>query len=692
MYDITEIEKIVSNVIEVTLEHENIVKKMIRSDKNYESGYPNYNPVYRRSVELEEEMEVHMEAKHFPFKLFKSKAPNENPEEYAYRIAQFQPVTKPFMNRAFRTINRIWNESNYTINWKDNESHQYFTKTYPKHKSIIAFFRSLVTKFKLKDPNGVIVIKPRVLPTIQDQDGNLKADQSAKIEPVAVLYESCQVINFLEDQYALIELKEKSLVTFGTTQVREGRIFEFYDENKIWKITQVGKKVDYTFTFDIYYEHALGVLPVTKLKGEPCNDEDNIIYESYLMPAIPNLNIALYNHNTLEMSITNDAFPQRWEYVDPCNYEGCEGGWIVYDKENDKKAHCPNCKGTGHTERHSPMGVKQVYIGDRLTQGAEGLSMPPAGYIAPDTATLEFRHSKYLKDVEQAFAFLNIDVSNSDVKGTENTALGKKIDREELFSFLLLISDEQFDLLSWTIDLSGKMRYGNFEIPEITKPIDFSIRSNEELIEEMVAAKEALVPDIVIQKQLKEYALSRFNTSKEVTKFLDIVFKTDRLLTLTQEDIVLQKTTGSVLTWEIILHTSIYTFLEQSIIEDEKFLEKDFKDQKKLLEQKAKDKEKEIKKESSLSVDNILNKANGEPIETPVDIEAEAKANLKGSVGGVQGILAIQMQVSQGVTDYESAVTLLFEIYGFDDATARKMLGSKDKLLKANANAPADNS
>lgn len=140
------------------------------------------------------------------------------------------------------------------------------------------------------------------------------------------------------------------------------------------------------------------------------------------------------------------------------------------------------------------------------------------------------------------------------------------------------------------------MRYVKFEDPDITKPLgDFSIRSTEELIEEMVAAKEAMVPDIVIQKQLKEYALSRFNTSKDVAKFLDIVFKADRLLTLTQEEIVLQKTTGSVLTWEIILHTSIYTYLEQLIMEDEKFLEKDFKDQKELLEKKAKEKEAEIK-------------------------------------------------------------------------------------------------
>lgn len=72
---------------------------------------------------------------------------------------------------------------------------------------------------------------------------------------------------------------------------------------------------------------------------------------------------------------------------------------------------------------------------------------------------------------------------------------------------------------------------------------------------------------------------------------------------------------------------------------------------------------------------------------TPVDVEAQAKANLKGSVGGVQGILAIQLQVSQGVTDYDAGLAILFEIYGFDDATAKRILGDKSILdAKLNEN------
>lgn len=56
-------------------------------------------------------------------------------------------------------------------------------------------------------------------------------------------------------------------------------------------------------------------------------------------------------------------------------------------------------------------------------------------------------------------------------------------------------------------------------------------------------------------------------------------------------------------------------------------------------------------------------------------IRAESQARLKGTVGGVQGILAIQQSVSQGTTQYEAGVEILIDIYGYTDEKARKILG-----------------
>jgi len=57
--------------------------------------------------------------------------------------------------------------------------------------------------------------------------------------------------------------------------------------------------------------------------------------------------------------------------------------------------------------------------------------------------------------------------------------------------------------------------------------------------------------------------------------------------------------------------------------------------------------------------------------------QLEAQAKLRGSVGGVQGILQIQKSVVDGLTSFQSAVTMLIEIYGFKTEVAIQLLGSK---------------
>ena len=65
------------------------------------------------------------------------------------------------------------------------------------------------------------------------------------------------------------------------------------------------------------------------------------------------------------------------------------------------------------------------------------------------------------------------------------------------------------------------------------------------------------------------------------------------------------------------------------------------------------------------------------PAELIVDDKtAEAQASLKGSVGGVSALLSIQQSFANGLTDYDSAITMLKVIFGYDDKTAKDLLGA----------------
>jgi len=63
----------------------------------------------------------------------------------------------------------------------------------------------------------------------------------------------------------------------------------------------------------------------------------------------------------------------------------------------------------------------------------------------------------------------------------------------------------------------------------------------------------------------------------------------------------------------------------------------------------------------------------GESVE---NTNSEAQATLRGSVGGVTGILSIQEKVSQGITEYNSAIAILKTIYGFTQEEAEAILGT----------------
>jgi hypothetical protein len=97
-----------------------------------------------------------------------------------------------------------------------------------------------------------------------------------------------------------------------------------------------------------------------------------------------------------------------------------------------------------------------------------------------------------------------------------------------------------------------------------------------------------------------------------------------------------------------------------------------------------------IKETDILTVKEMLETGvvseSGEPVAT--DKEAEARAQLKGSAGGVQGIIQIQQSVAQGLTDRGSAIALLELIYGFSSDESTRLLGSVQEGVQAPVQAP----
>ena len=79
-------------------------------------------------------------------------------------------------------------------------------------------------------------------------------------------------------------------------------------------------------------------------------------------------------------------------------------------------------------------------------------------------------------------------------------------------------------------------------------------------------------------------------------------------------------------------------------------------------------------------VDGVVDNSSNEDVVQVSPETLAAQSSLRGSVGGVQGVLSVQQSVSQGLTDYESAITILMEIYGFNRLVSESLLGIPKEL------------
>lgn len=548
---------------------------------------------YQTAVDIAQQIAVHSKSGNFPEKLMRAKAPNETSEELDYRRDNFEPITKPYWDRGLASINRIWAEQNYSVLWGSDEVKHFFTKCFPVYGSLLAYFKTVLTPYKINDANAVLVIDIGEIPLIDNGDGTVDVDQSKALSPLCKIYSCDKVLFFDKDEHCLLLADEKSKVRHADNYEHTGYVLYYLDTTSVYRIEQTGDKNDYRFTTTLLYEHNLGYLPAKRLGGKQLSESqgNDVISESYFMPAIPYLNKALKLDSTLDISINKMAYPIRSYYEAHCTNPTCTNGKItVYDPmhtdsmldgpRSPKTVDCPVCGGTGKSISFSPMR-DYVHTPRGGFNNEEPVPFPGFAYISPDPTILRFNQEKITSDIERAFMFLNINVSLQAAGGDntgKKTATQSKIDREELFSFLLIISEEVFGLLKFAVDTICRLRYpGNEPQVIINPPVQFDIRDVDELTTEIAQAQTNNVPDIIRRELTKEYMMLRFPAQKGLEKLMDIIFYCDPLAAKTTQDVILLRQQNLVSQTDAILHEHIFYFIEQKLNEDAAYLGKDMK-------------------------------------------------------------------------------------------------------------------
>ncbi len=147
-----------------------------------------------------------------------------------------------------------------------------------------------------------------------------------------------------------------------------------------------------------------------------------------------------------------------------------------------------------------------------------------------------------------------------------------------------------FDMYEWCIDMIGMMRYGeNYRKPVIKRPVNYDFYLESDYLAQINEAISAKQPPFVIQSIIYKYLQTLYYPDVQGQKVFNLISQTDRLLTMTLDEINLKLAKGLVDKWEVVLHDSAINFVNELSMAEPNFFELDFDLQKQALINKAKE-------------------------------------------------------------------------------------------------------
>jgi len=470
-------------------------------------------------IEVRDEMFIHTRGKN-PGRILTQRRPNEDAEIQKYRLDIYEPITKGSINRAIDKLYRIFSSANFSIQVSDELSTYLNTKKFD-NQYFYSYIQKYVVRRMIEDPNGWLVWIPT---------GEGLTNPTVKVDVYPLIVGSNQ-IRFLDINEGIISWfddDEQSEVYQGGRNKKEGAIIYTLTTDAFYKHTQIGIKKDNKFTFELIYQHNIGFLPGVVLGGDVTDDD---YFESYFSAFLPFANEAIRQYSDWQAIMTTSCFPYREEVAETCSAPGCRDGFC-YNGETEEHVMCRSCKGTGRVITRSPFGVFMREKGNMI-DGPNTSTEPMIRFIGPPVDVIEYSGRAWetlLKKAEEALNLTTIDEAQS---GT-----AKEIDREDSFMVLTKISNNIFDeIIYQSLLIIEKYRsVANPIDPLIVKPISFSMKTENDLIDEINKLNDKNAPVAFLVEATKDLAKKRFSGNIPITRIVEILVSYDPIYHINTKD------------------------------------------------------------------------------------------------------------------------------------------------------------
>lgn len=644
--------------------------------------------------------------------LLQAFTPRENAEAFKQRVQLSQLITTDMTNRIAAPMYKIGRtHAEESIVWKDatdsdkkkSELKDCLNNFYGD-QSLDTYLNQRIVELDCTDPNSFIIVE------VQGEYDPKKPDNKLKPYPFEVNSEEAVNYKYINNELQFL-IVEKEYFDYSTKEGKdiELDIYTLYLDNHYVIAKQVlnervaelaakfpNQEVFYinpedqinseVYMFELI-EHKLKRIPAKRIgtrkdlstRGRTCVPMMHPAY-SYFMKSIKTVS---------EFDLTNclHVFQKLVQYDEVCPGNQTKNIVCNVGKQPDG-SQCPECQGSGWKNHKSAADVIRVRF-PKDPKDMVSLQNYMA-YFAPEMELLKFQKDFGFYELNElalkAVYTSDLFVSNK----VAATATEKSIDLESVYDALKPFADNYSALKMHITYCVATFRNIDKDLSvSHVFPKNFKMESLPMLLDNLAKANTSGAPSYIKEEINRDIAQKLY--ADKPHELLELEVKAsyypfngktvDEINNILLNDLTTQ--------YNKVLYANFETIFAQ--IEEEQnasevnFYKMEKTKQSELVKAKVMAILKEINDEQSLLRSanfsaNVEAVGGGGVVDAiPSDIEAEAKAKLKGSVGGVQGILEIQASVSQGITDYNAAIALLDEIFGFDEATAKRILGTPKK-------------
>lgn len=555
------------------------------------------HPLYAEAVKLAKEMSVHVYGTK-PEELLARVRPGEDAEITKYRLDNYEPTTKAPTGKAIKIVSKIFNPNLLSIVFpKENENakklEEYTMFYYPNFNSIVVYFKDVVLKKMIADPNGLLACKPMKMPQ----------NDAERVKPILVTYGSEAIWNWDFDHY---------LINTGIENIpSQGKFFTFdyYDRASYKKLRvsivndQLQEEILEEYPTNFLDKDNQPEIPAWRLRGNSIAlDTGEILYESFFADAKPHWNLAIIHENDVIGAFVKHMNPQRYIVGEECSNEKsidgiryrCTHG-IFRGANGMTMGICDKCHGLG---RVASSPYEDHIINKAKLDEFQGTPMDPVGYVkVPVDATklLEERADRMVKKGSWA---INMDVE--DEVGENQSGVAKTIDRSAQSDTIYDIGSVMCDVhlnngfyfinkYMNAVEDSSANRNADDNLPQINKPTRFNIESIAELVNNFKAGKDSGLDRNFLQAKMKEILTRDLDTNPDLKKYYSAIIDLDPLFGLTTDDLDSQLAKGTIKKSDVTIHFNLKPFVDLALSTDKTFLDKPKEQQLEVLNKFAQD-------------------------------------------------------------------------------------------------------